>query len=186
MRIIAGTLGGRKLETPAGSDIRPTSDKLRGAIFNALNARIDFEDLVVLDIFCGTGALGLEAISRGAGQATFIDSARDSLELAKKNVGNLKASSQAQFVLKDVLKLGERPSSQTPADLFFCDPPYNKGLITPAVQSLVDGGWLGPEAFGVLEMEKSAVFQTPQGSEVLQEKIYGDTKVVYLQFQPKP
>lgn len=184
MRIIAGTLGGRKLETPKGIDIRPTSDKLRGAIFNALAARIDFEDTIVLDVFCGTGALGLEAISRGAGQVVFIDSARGSLDLAKKNAANLAVSSQAQFILKDALKLGQQPENLVPAGLFFCDPPYCKNLVAPAMQSLIDGGWLAAEAFGVLEMEKAAVFQTPNGFDVLQEKIYGDTKVLYIQRQP--
>ncbi|MCD8497594.1 MAG: RsmD family RNA methyltransferase [Alphaproteobacteria bacterium] len=124
MRVIAGTYGGRRLEAPKSDDIRPTSDKLRGSIFNALLSRIDIEDMCVLDICCGTGALGLEALSRGAGRVVFIDSARSSLDLAKKNASALGAS--GEFILKEAGKLGARPDNIPPADLFFCDPPLSQ------------------------------------------------------------
>lgn len=186
MRIISGIYGGRRLDTPKNDDIRPTSDKLRGAVFNALVSRLDLEGLAVLDICCGTGALGFEALSRGAGCAVFIDSARASLDLAKKNAALLGAAG-CVFLLKDAGKLGIRPSGIEPAGLFFCDPPYHKGIIPPALGALADGGWLAKGAFGVLEMEKEARLMLPPGFAMLQEKLYGDTKILYVNYsQPNP
>jgi 16S rRNA (guanine966-N2)-methyltransferase len=182
VRIIAGIYGGRRLETPKSDDIRPTSDKLRGAIFNALASRIDFDGITVLDICCGTGALGLEALSRGAGKAVFIDSARGSLDLARKNAAALGA--HGIFLLKDAAKLGDRPEDIAPAALFFCDPPYNKHIIPGTLQALASGGWLEPGAFSVLEMDKKESLALPSGFSADQEKIYGDTKVIYAYFQP--
>ncbi|MCD8571062.1 MAG: 16S rRNA (guanine(966)-N(2))-methyltransferase RsmD [Alphaproteobacteria bacterium] len=161
MRVIAGTYGGRRLEAPKSDDIRPTSDKLRGSIFNALLSRIDIEDMCVLDICCGTGALGLEALSRGAGRVVFIDSARSSLDLAKKNASALGAS--GEFILKEAGKLGARPDNIPPADLFFCDPPYHKNIVPQALEALIQGDWLAPGALGVLEMEKGASITLPAG-----------------------
>lgn len=182
MRIIAGTHGGRRLEVPKSDDIRPTSDKLRGAIFNALGSRIEIEGLTVLDICCGTGALGLEALSRGAGQAVFVDSARSSLDLARKNAGVLGA--EGTFILKEAAKLGGRPQSHALASLFFCDPPYNKNIIPGALAALVSGAWLAPGALGVLELDKKESLDLPSGFTIGHEKIYGDTKVIYAYFHP--
>lgn len=180
MRIISGSYGGRRLETPKNDDIRPTSDKLRGAVFNALLSRIELEGITVLDICCGTGALGLEALSRGAGHAVFIDSARSSLDLAKKNAAMLGA--EGKFILKDAGKMGEPPSEIEPAGLFFCDPPYHKGIVPLALESLTEGGWLADSAFGVLETEKEANLILPPGFAMVQEKLYGDTKIIFVEW----
>ncbi|HRQ60653.1 MAG TPA: 16S rRNA (guanine(966)-N(2))-methyltransferase RsmD [Alphaproteobacteria bacterium] len=184
MRIIAGTYGGRRLEAPKGSDIRPTSDKLRGSIFNALSSRFDIEGAVAMDIFCGSGALGLEAISRGAGECLFVDLAKTSLDLAKRNAQGLGCTNACSFLLKDAAKLPPRDAAQSASNLFFCDPPYNKNFVPPAVESLLSGGWLAPGAFGVLETEKQSALEMPNAFETLSEKIYGDTKILLVQLQP--
>lgn len=184
MRIIAGTYGGRKLESPAGNDVRPTSDKLRGSMFNSLASRMDIEGLHVLDLFCGSGALGLEAISRGAASCLFVDLAKSSLDLAKRNARSLECADRAEFLLKDAAKLGTKPENIPQAALFFCDPPYKKNLIAPCIEALVSGFWLEANAIGVLEMEKGPALSLPKGFELLSEKTYGDTTLTMVQFQP--
>lgn len=181
MRIIAGLYGGRRLDVPKNYDIRPTSDKVRGSIFNALLSRMDLEGAHVLDAFCGTGALGIEALSRGARSCLFIDKARDSLDLARRNVAALDAALEAEFLLADASAL--KPSGKTvrhPADLFFCDPPYRKDLIVPCLNALMDGAWLVDGAIGVLEAEKGWGVHIPPAYEIVSEKTYGDTSVVYV------
>ena len=112
MRIVAGTYGGRKLETPANNAVRPTSDKVRGAIFNALLSRIDIDDARVFDVFCGSGALGLEALSRGAAHCIFSDKSRQSLQLAQNNAKALGADHYATFQSLDATKLQSSIDSQ--------------------------------------------------------------------------
>ena len=155
MRIISGKYGGRRLDVPKGRDIRPTSDKVRGSIFNALISRADIEGAQVIDLFCGTGALGLEALSRGAAHCIFVDKAKESLSLARQNADDLDAEEQADFILSDASKLRPRAEGVRACDVFFCDPPYRMDLIAPALQSLLSGDWLADSAIGVLEAEKS-------------------------------
>lgn len=119
MRIISGKYGGRRLDVPKGRDIRPTSDKVRGSIFNALISRADIEGTQVMDLFCGTGALGLEALSRGAERCLFVDKAKDSLTLARQNAADLDEEIQADFILSDATKLRPRIESVRAVDLFF-------------------------------------------------------------------
>lgn len=183
MRIIAGQYGGRRLEVPKGRDIRPTSDKVRGSIFNALGSRTDLDGAQALDLFCGTGALGLEALSRGASGCTFIDKARESLDLAKRNAGMLEDDFAAEFILADASILKARTANLRKADIFFCDPPYNLGLIKPCLEGLKKGDWLAKGAIGVLEAEKNWHTDLPQGWEILSEKTYGDTKIIFVRSQ---
>ena len=129
MRIVAGTHRGRILKTPTGSDIRPTSDKVRQAVFNTLNSRGAVVDAVVLDAFCGTGALGLEALSQGAEAAIFMDISATSLNLAKANATLLREEEASSFLLKDAGNPGQRPPSIPPATLLFLDPPYRRNLV---------------------------------------------------------
>ncbi|MCB1532769.1 MAG: 16S rRNA (guanine(966)-N(2))-methyltransferase RsmD [Alphaproteobacteria bacterium] len=177
MRIVAGIYGGRKLHVPKGYDVRPTSDKVRGAVMNALASRGAIDGAVVLDVFCGTGALGLEALSRGAAVCTFIDKARSSLDLARKNAADLGADN-AQFLLKEAQKISARPETQGPASLVFLDPPYNKGLIQAALGALQEGGWFADEAMIVAESEAELSLSCA-GFRILDEKIYKDTKITY-------
>lgn len=186
MRIVSGIYGGRRLAEPKGRDIRPTSDKVRGAVFNALASRMDLEGAQVLDVFCGTGALGLEALSRGAAGCTFIDSSRTSLDLARENAQGLGASG-ADFLLKDAAKLGARTSAGGgPADLAFLDPPYHLGLAALALAALHEGGWLLPGAMCVLEVEKDFAAVLPPFYVLINEKTYGQTRIFFLRYsQPE-
>jgi 16S rRNA (guanine966-N2)-methyltransferase len=180
MKIVSGEFGGRRLNVPKGRDIRPTSDKIRGAVFNMLCSRGAVDDAFVLDAFCGTGALGLEALSRGAAQATFFDKSRDSLHLAKSNAEMLGAENTS-FKIVDSTKLS---SGSNGFNLVFLDPPYNKGIIAQSLERLINGGWLAPGAWILCESERSYHCALPDGVVLNHEKIYGDTKIFLLQYQP--
>lgn len=179
MRIIAGKYGGRKIHLPSGRDIRPTSDKVRGAIFNALVSRGLVDGAVVLDGFCGSGALGLEALSRGAAGCTFIDKSRASLDLAQKAAGEFGVTA-AEFLLRDVTTLGPRPENVLPATLIFLDPPYEQNLAMPALKNLHDQGWLADGAMIVVEVEKRFSGEIPAPYQIADEKLYGETRILYL------
>lgn len=179
MRIIGGTARGRSLQTPVGQDIRPTSDKVRLAIFNALFSRGGVVDAVVIDAFCGTGALGCEALSQGAARAIFFDISRTSLSLAKENITDLGFSDRADFILKDASKIGDRPPNIPFANVLFFDPPYRKGLIAPALDALIKGNWVAKEAIIVIETEKEADPISGYG-DIVFDKNYGETRVSFI------
>ena len=183
MRIIAGKYGGRKLEVPQNNAIRPTSDKVRGAIFNVLGSRMDFDGAIVLDLFSGTGALGLEALSRGANFCHFVDKSRSSLFLTKRNAQILGIEEQSAFLCQDATILKKSISENRPAHLFFCDPPYNKALIEPTLKVLCDGQWLSEGAIGVLEAEKGWTATLSENFEIFSQKEYGDTSIVYIRYK---
>ena len=184
MRIVAGQYGGRRLIVPKGRDIRPTSDKVRGAIFNSLQNIMDFDKVRVLDAFCGTGALGLEALSRGAQHCTFIDKAKASLDLAKQNSRALDAESYVGFKLGDASKVQFGDDSLF--DLVFLDPPYEQGLIDEVLVHLtrcLNGRCvLNDSAIVVCESEKTYDYQG-DGLELLKCKVYGDSKVTTLRYR---
>ena len=179
MRITGGTYGGRLLKAPSGRDVRPTSDKVRQAIFNILNSRGLVDGAHVLDGFCGTGALGIEALSWGAAHCTFVDKSKASLDLCKENFAALKIPTPATFVLKDAVTLGPKPENAPLADLVFLDPPYRQGLVTLSLIGLVEKGWLATDANVLIETEK--FFAEPQrGFDTLMERDYGDTRIALL------
>ncbi|MES2984241.1 MAG: 16S rRNA (guanine(966)-N(2))-methyltransferase RsmD [Pseudomonadota bacterium] len=179
MRIIAGQFKGRKLLPPEGTDIRPTSDRTRESIFNLLmHGRYAGEAILgqhVLDICCGTGAMGLEALSRGARLATFIDQDKRSLELAKHNALNCRVTQFSFFLHSDAARL---PPAREPAALVLIDAPYAKPLLAPAYDTLVRGGWLLPGALIVAEQERNAPVPTLAGAELIDEREYGKPKVL--------
>ena len=183
MRITAGQYKGRKLETPKNDSVRPTSDKVRQAIFNSLNSRGAVIDAVVIDAFCGTGALGLEALSQGAEFCSFFDKDKNSYTLCKTNIQKFGAENQANLGLQDVIKIKSRPENIPPATLVFLDPPYNNNLVPLSVQLLHDQNWLAPQAMFVIETAKNEKI-----SDVLidieDEKIYGDTKIIFASYNP--
>lgn len=181
MRIVSGVYGGRKLAVPKGRDIRPTSDKIRGAVFNILMSRNAVDGTRVLDGYCGTGALGLEALSRGAQYCDFYDKSRDSLSLAKTNAEML-AVSEVGFTLKDTSKIGVCKTE--PYNLVFLDPPYHKGLIAHTLDRLHQGQWLSQGAYILCESERSLALSASQCYEVVLEKTYGEIKIVLLRYQP--
>ncbi len=177
MKITAGTYRGRSLFTPKGKDIRPTSDKVRHAVFNMLASRGLVQEARVIDAFCGTGALGLEALSQGAAFCTFIDRSRDSLGLCKANVEALGVAGQAELILKDCTKIGP---GGVPAGLVFFDPPYGMDLIGPALEAMKTGGRLTGDAVAVIELGRKESID-PAWGQVLADKEYGDTRVLLVQ-----
>ena len=182
MRIIAGKFKGRKLHTPEGDDIRPTSDRAREAIFNLImHGRYAGENVIdahVLDICCGTGALGLEALSRGGRIATFIDQDKRSIELAKQNVTHCSANAQSFFVQSDAAKL---PPAREAANLVLMDAPYASPLLVPAYTALVAGGWLAPAALIVAEQSRAMEVPELTGATLLDARIYGKAKILVYQ-----
>lgn len=179
MRIVGGKFKGHHLATPADSSTRPTSDRVREAIFNILEHSIaDFSivDARVLDLFAGTGALGLEAISRGSRYCHFIDDGAAARGLIRTNADKLGVIGQAKIWRRDATKLG--PCAPLPAfELVFADPPYNKGLGEKALRSLAEGGWLTPGAIVVLEEADKAVLPEITGLEQIDTRAYGETVV---------
>lgn len=184
MRLTGGTYRGRILEgPPQGSKfIRPTSDKVRQALFTRLESRGLVENAIVVDAFCGTGALGLEALSRGANCCTFIDKSPDSLGICRKNIAALDLQHKTFLILSDSATLKARQSKTEPATLVFLDPPYGLGLIEKAVASLQKDEWVAENAIFVCESEKNweptSLF--PANLQLLNEKIYGDTRLCIL------
>ncbi len=177
MRITGGIHRSRKLETPKTDAVRPTSDKVRQAIFNMLNSRGMVQDAVVIDAFCGTGALGLEALSQGASFCTFFDNNKNSINLCKANINSLREEERSKVLMADVVKSKEKPEDMNSATLVFLDPPYHKNLIPQAVESLNDSDWLAPKCFFVMEMDKNESVVSSL-IEVTDEKIYRDTKIL--------
>lgn len=141
MRVIAGSLRGRPLQAPAGLDTRPTGDRVREALFSMLASRLgSFEGLRVADLYAGSGALGLEAVSRGAAQATFVESNRAAIAAIKANCAALGVVDKVQVLASSALAL---PRSE-PFDLVLADPPYRPGSGSAAVKAVADSGWLAP------------------------------------------
>lgn len=182
MRIVAGEYGGRKLMQPKGADIRPTSDKVRGAIFNILRGLGAIEGTRVLDAFCGTGALGLEALSQGAAHITFVDKVKASLDLARSNTHALGVYETCEFILKDAVLLRQDQVGSELYDLVFLDPPYRKSYIDKMLVYLHLQGFLKQGCVCVLEAEKEFQIAFFDPYMMLQEKVYGDTKVIFLRY----
>lgn len=177
MRITGGIHRSRKLETPKGDAVRPTSDKVRQAVFNMLNSRGVLQDAVVIDAFCGTGALGLEALSQGASHCTFFDKNKSSVQLCKSNVAALREEERSKIILQDATKLKQRSDNIKTASLVFLDPPYHQNLVQQSIKSLSENNWLDDDCFFVIETAKDeGVFC--DNIENVNEKIYGDTKII--------
>ncbi|ETR78539.1 DNA methyltransferase [Afipia sp. P52-10] len=181
MRVVGGRLRGRTIASPASRDIRPTADRLRESLFNILmHAYGDpVTDARVLDLFAGTGALGIEAISRGAGFALFIDNGAEARALLRQNVEALGLGGVTKVFRRDATVLGPAHPVE-PFALAFLDPPYGKGLGERALASLRDGGWLTPQALVVVEEATAAAFKAPDRFEELERRAYDDTEFVIL------
>ena len=181
MRVVGGRLRGRNLATPTSREIRPTADRLRESLFNILvHAYANpVEGARVLDLFAGTGALGIEAISRGAGFALFVDNGAEARALLRNNVEALGLGGVTKVFRRDATELGPAHPVE-PFSLVFLDPPYGKGLAVKALASLRDGGWLTKEALLVVEEAKAAAFTAPEGFVELERRAYDDTEFVFL------
>ncbi|MDO5528051.1 MAG: 16S rRNA (guanine(966)-N(2))-methyltransferase RsmD [Paracoccus sp. (in: a-proteobacteria)] len=187
MRIIGGALRGLKLaELGAGdpaSHLRPTSDRVREAMFNLLvngADAISLDGARVLDLFAGTGALGLEALSRGAARAAFVDDGAAARALLRTNIEKARAMGISDVWRRDATRLG--PNRGAGYDLVFLDPPYGKGLGEAALQSAVDGGWLAEGARIV--WEESAAMPPPPGFVPVDQRRYGESWVTMLDYAP--
>jgi 16S rRNA (guanine966-N2)-methyltransferase len=181
MRVVGGRLKGRNIAAPASRDIRPTADRLRESVFNILMHAYDnpLQGARVLDLFAGTGALGIEAVSRGAAFALFVDNGAEARALLRNNVESLALGGVSKVYRRDATDLGPAHPMQ-PFSLALLDPPYGKGLAEKSLASLRDGGWLVPAALVVVEEAKAAGFAVPDGFEELERRAYDDTEFVFL------
>src|SRR6201996_1103317 len=181
MRVVGGRLRGRNLAAPSSRDIRPTADRLRESVFNILMHAYDgpIQDARVLDLFAGTGALGIEAVSRGAKFTLFVDNGAEARALLRNNVEALGLGGVTKVYRRDATDLGPAHPVE-PFSLVFLDPPYGKGLGEKALASLRNGGWVPPEALLIVEEAKAAGFATPDGFEELERRAYDDTEFVFL------
>lgn len=183
MRIVGGRLGGRSLASPKpGSDgLRPTSDRLRESLFNILaHSHPDrLDGTRVLDLFAGTGALGFEALSRGAGFALLVDDGTQARSLIRANQEALGLGGTSRIFRRDATKLGAI-AAMAPFDLVFCDPPYRKGLGERALASALAGGWLAPDALVIWEEAADTGLAAPDGLAQIEHRIYGETQIVFL------
>lgn len=180
MRVVGGTLRGRPLSTPKTDAIRPTTDRTREAVFNVIAHR--YGDLLdggrVLDLFAGTGALGLEALSRGASYGVFIEESAVGRGLIRTNVEAFGLSGRTKIFRRDATRLGEAGTLQ-PFDIIFADPPYAKGLGEKALTAALEGGWLKPGALCIVEESAATPFQPPAGFTLEDRRDYGDTSVAF-------
>ncbi|MES2255017.1 MAG: 16S rRNA (guanine(966)-N(2))-methyltransferase RsmD [Pseudomonadota bacterium] len=185
MRVTGGKLGGRRLIAPDDARVRPTSDRTRQAIFNILEHR-DFnigfsvENAAVVDLFAGTGALGIEALSRGARFCLLVDDSAESRALQRENIEALGLTGATKIWRRDATDLGPLGAGGGgPFNLVFLDPPYRKNLIAPALKCLREGGWLAPRALLIAETSKGENFDTT-GYETLDTRDYGETEITFL------
>lgn len=188
MRVVGGRHRGRRLGAPPGATVRPTADRVREALFNILV----HGDLVpggldgarVIDLFAGTGALGLEALSRGAGHVVFIENGRAALTALERNIAALGEASRATVLARDATRPGGRVGPH--ASLAFLDPPYGRGLVGPALAALADGAWLAPDALVVVETAARDDLEPPVGFVEVDRRRYGATTLLFLRAEAAP
>ncbi len=182
MRIITGEYRGRRLEAPYGNDVRPTGDKVRESVFNLL--MYDIEGAVFCDLFAGTGAVGLEALSRGAEKAYFCDASRDSIKIIKNNIEKCKASEKSRILAGDYLSVLRRIREKV--DIFYIDPPYSAGYYVPALEEIDSLDLLSEN--GIIIAEHRADEKLPEKAgrfRVFKEKKYGHTRLTMYSREPE-
>lgn len=179
MRIVGGELRGRPVATPRGNAIRPTTDRTRESLFNMLASRLDLEGVRVLDLFAGTGALGLEALSRGASFVLFVDNSAEARGLIRDNIEALGVSARARLFRRDAASLGQC-GTMAPFDLAFADPPYGKGLAERAAHELAAGGWLKPGAMLIVEEAHQSAPSALDGFELAEQRRFGETVIGFF------
>ncbi len=186
MRIVGGAFRGRALAAPGDDRTRPTSDRVREAVFNILAhgiAGFELDGARVLDLFAGTGALGLEALSRGAAFCLFVEEDAEARALIRRNVEALGLTGVTKIFRRDATELG--PAGRNGGfTLAFLDPPYGQGLAERALASAAAGGWLAPDAVAVIEERKGTAVALPAGYVALDERSWGDTQVLFARFVP--
>ena len=181
MRIVAGRFRGKQLTSPEDGSIRPTADRVRESVFNILASRLgpNLEGLRVLDLFAGTGALGLEALSRGASNVVFVDTGAEARGLIRDHIEAFGAGGVAKLLRRDATSLGPA-GTMGPVDLVFLDPPYGKGLGEAALRSLSDGKWLHTNTVLVLEETSGSTLALPSGFILDDRREYGAAAVHFI------
>jgi 16S rRNA (guanine966-N2)-methyltransferase len=184
MRVVGGSWRGRRLDAPPGGAVRPTSDRAREAVFNILEhgrhtqgGGSPIPGAHVLDAFAGSGALGIEALSRGAAHATFLDNDAAAVRAIERNLATLKALDRATVRRADCLA---PPRTTAPCDLVFLDPPYNQGLAAPALAALADAGWIAKDTLCIVELSRDEALDVPDGFNLLDDRRYGRARVAIL------
>ncbi|HEY4847975.1 MAG TPA: 16S rRNA (guanine(966)-N(2))-methyltransferase RsmD [Methylocella sp.] len=183
MRIVGGRLKGRALKSPRSDAIRPTSDRLRETVFNILAHSYGnpVAGARVIDLFAGTGAMAIEALSRGAAFALLVDQGAQASAIIRANFAALDLGGAARVLRRDARKLGAAPEGGS-FSVAFLDPPYGKGLVPPALKGLRDGGWLCRGALTVIEERAGAEVALPEGIVLRETRRFGDTQVVFACF----
>ncbi len=186
MRIVGGQFRGRPIVAPEGSETRPTSDRVRESVFNILAHGIEGFEMAgakVLDLFAGTGALGLEALSRGAAFCMFVEEGAAARGAIRENVEALGLTGVTKIFRRDATGLGDA-GKYAGFTLVFVDPPYDKGLAPRALLSAAAGGWLAADATAVIEERAGVDVVLPDGFQHLDTRTWGDTQVVFARYAP--
>jgi 16S rRNA (guanine966-N2)-methyltransferase len=180
MRVVGGRLKGRALKSPGSDAIRPTSDRLRETVFNILAHSYGnpVAGARVIDIFAGTGAMAIEALSRGAAFALLVDQGAQASAIIRANFAALDLRGAARILRRDARKLGAAPEGAS-FSLAFLDPPYGKGLVPPTLKTLRDGRWLDTGALAVIEERAGAEVALPEGFVLRETRRFGVTQVVF-------
>lgn len=185
MRIVGGRLRGRVIKGPSHDGLRPTADRVREAVFNILAHGIEdfeLEGSNVLDLFAGTGALGLEAMSRGASYCLFVDNSAEARGLIRDNIDTCTLAGTTRIFRRDATDMG--PAGRHDRfSLVFADPPYGAGLGEKALESVASGGWLIDGAIAVLEERRDTPIEPPASYVELDRRAYADTEVIFLRYQ---
>ena len=187
MRISGGRLRGRRLAPLHGKNIRPSAEKIRQAMFNALASRRQSDSLAglrVLDAFAGSGVLGFEALSRDASFVLFLDKDKNALATIRHNADKLELDKNFDLRHRDITRLGKIPKTMEPFDLVFCDPPYSKGLGERALARIEAGGWLSTNAIVVVEESVNAALAPPPSLKTFLQRRYGDTELFWFILGP--
>jgi len=180
-RIIAGIHRGRRLAIPDGQSVRPTTDRMRERVFSMLNhpRYANMRGARVADIFAGTGALGLEALSRGAEHITFVEKAMLSITALKTNIETLKAKDATKILKLDATKL---PKPDAPYEFIFMDPPYRKGLVEPTLESILEKNWLAADGAIICELATDESLAFPNELALIDERKQGQQRIIFLSF----
>ena len=185
MRIVGGEFRGRALASPKSNDIRPTSDRTRESLFNILSHAYAeaLDDTRVLDLFAGTGAVGLEALSRGCRQGLFIEYSAEGRGLLRDNIEAFGLQGRAKVFRRDATDLG-MVGTVEPFHLLFADPPYGKGLGEKALSAAHAGGWLVPGAIAILEERADITLRLDPAFAFLEDRVFGETKMHFFRYRP--